>query len=190
MTLALTAHRLEFTVEALTPVALNEHQGAALRGALFHALRGQERGSWAGFCVQKHLASCAECMAVAACPVAALVSTLDPAAERGRDVPRPYVIEPPLDGRTRLAARERLVFGITLFSHALALFPYVILALRALEEVGLGKVVGEAGWRRGKVRLVGAQATNPLTGARQEWEAERAKREAELDRRAVTGGSP
>mgnify|MGYP005853433411 FL=1 len=35
----LTAHHLEFTLEALTPVSLNEHQGSALRGALYHGLR-------------------------------------------------------------------------------------------------------------------------------------------------------
>jgi len=165
---ALTAHRLDLTVEALTPVELNEHQGAALRGALFEALRGQERGPWSGFCAQKHLPSCAACSLAAACPVAALVSTLDPAAERGRDLPRPYVIDPPLDGRTRLAAGERLTFGLTLFARALQLFPYVILALKAWEQVGLGKRVESIGWRRGRVRLVQAVAVNPLTGARQE----------------------
>ncbi len=157
---ALTAYRLEFTLEALTPVQLNEHQGAALRGALFAALR--ER-----FCAQQHLASCASCALVAACPVAMLVSTLDPLAERGRDVPRPYVIEPPLDGRTRLAPGERLTFGLTLFARALQLFPYVVLALKALEEMGLGKPVAANGWQRGKVRLVSAVATNALSGSTQ-----------------------
>lgn len=155
----LTAHHLEFTLEALTPVALNEHQGGALRGALYHGLRA--------FCAQRHLANCVECPAVEVCPVAALVSTLDPSGERGRDAPRPYVIEPPLDGRTRLEPGEHLCFGLTLLGAALSLFPYVVLAVRRLEEVGLGKSVAALGWRRGKVRLAEAWASNPLSGERQ-----------------------
>ena len=153
----LTAHRLEVTLEALTPVELNEHQGASLRGALYGALR--ER-----FCAQKQVAGCAACVLVAGCPVATLVSTLDAQAERGRDVPRPYVIEPPRDGRTRLAPGECLTFGLTLFARALQLFPYVVLALQGLEETGLGKPVAANGWRRGKVRLARAAASNPLSG--------------------------
>ncbi len=155
----LTAHRLEFTLEALTPVELNEHQGAALRGALYQGLRR--------FCAQPEREACAGCLVVAACPVATLVATLDPQAERGRDLPRPYAVDPPLDGRTVLARGEALTFGLTLFARALQLFPYVIQALRALEEVGLGKRLPAEGGRRGRVRLVSALATNPLTGARQ-----------------------
>jgi len=161
----LTAHRLEFTLQAVTSVQLNEHQGAALRGALYHGLRGE--GGWGGFCAQKHLQSCADCSLVAACPVATLVSTLDPNGERGRDLPRPYVIDPPLDGRTHFEPGEKLTFGLTILARALQLFPYVILALRALEELGLGKRVPGAGWRRGRARLLQAVATNPLTGANQ-----------------------
>ncbi|MGQ9682591.1 MAG: CRISPR system precrRNA processing endoribonuclease RAMP protein Cas6 [Anaerolineae bacterium] len=153
----LTAHHLEFTLEALTPVSLNEHQGSALRGALYHGLRA--------FCAQRERTTCAGCLVLGVCPVAALVSTLDPEGVRGQDLPRPYVLEPPLDRRTRLAPGERLTFGLTLLGAALPLFPYVVQALRRLEEIGLGK--GAAGGRRGRVRLVEAWAANPLSGERQ-----------------------
>ena len=155
---SLVAHCLDVTLEAVTPVELNEHQGAALRGALYGALRGP-------FCAQKHLTSCADCMLVGSCPLMTLVSTLNPRAERGRDVPRPYVIEPLLDGRTHLEPGEVLTFRLTLFARALQLFPYVILALRTLEHTGLGKPVAANGWRRGKVRVLRVAATNPLIGA-------------------------
>ena len=155
----LTAHHLEVTLEALTAVELNEHQGAALRGALYYGLRR--------FCAQQHLSSCVECTLVAACPVATLVSTLDLQAERGRDLPRPYVIDPPLDGRMSLQPGDTLTFGLTLFARALQLFPYVVLALSGLEETGLGRRVFAAGGQRGRMRLAQAAATNPLTGARQ-----------------------
>lgn len=36
-----TAHRLRFIAQAQERIELNEHQGFAIRGALFHALRNR-----------------------------------------------------------------------------------------------------------------------------------------------------
>jgi len=38
-----TLHHLRVETEAETPVLLNPHKGSAIRGALFHALRGPGR---------------------------------------------------------------------------------------------------------------------------------------------------
>jgi len=78
-----TAHRLRFVAEVQSAIELNEHQGSAIRGALYHALRSR-------FCGNREAAECAACPLVATCPVATLVSTLKPGSVRGRDVPRPY----------------------------------------------------------------------------------------------------
>ncbi|MGC8947286.1 MAG: CRISPR system precrRNA processing endoribonuclease RAMP protein Cas6, partial [Anaerolineae bacterium] len=140
-----TAHRLRFITEVQTPVELNEHQGSAIRGALFHALRNR-------FCMNREVPECAACPLATSCPVAFLVSTLDPASDRGRDVPRPFTVQPPLPGSghpleqgSHLAFRyepgERLEFGLTLYAHALKLFPYVVLAVTELERGGLGRRV-------------------------------------------------
>ena len=88
-----TAHRLCFVTEVQVPVELNEHQGSALRGALYHALRQR-------FCsfARDPQMQCADCALVATCPVATLVSTLDPDNRRGQDRPRPYTFQPPLPG--------------------------------------------------------------------------------------------
>jgi hypothetical protein len=40
-----TAHRLRFVAEVQTTIELNEHQGSAIRGALFHALRNRFCGN-------------------------------------------------------------------------------------------------------------------------------------------------
>jgi len=164
----LTAHHLRFTLEVESTIELNEHKGSALRGLLFHGLRGPERNPTLGFCVQRHLKTCAECALVAACPVAGLVSTLNPAAERGRDVPRPYAIRPPLDGKSRYEPGEQISFGLTLFGEALNLFPYVVMALRQAGPGGWGKKLPrpERGGRayRGRFSLQAAQALNLLTG--------------------------
>ncbi|MBC7226542.1 MAG: CRISPR system precrRNA processing endoribonuclease RAMP protein Cas6 [Thermoflexales bacterium] len=167
-----TAHRLRFVTEVRTPVELNEHQGSAIRGALFHALRNR-------FCTNPEAGECARCPLVAACPVAFLVSTLDPTNDRGQDVPRPFTVQAPLPGSgrpiphgVRLAFRyelgETLEFGLTLYARALQLFPYVVLATTELEREGLGRRVLQADgrWRRGTLTIREIWAENPLTGER------------------------
>ncbi len=94
-----TAHRLVFVLEAHELIELNEHQGSALRGALFHALRNR-------FCTfaQDPEMQCARCSLALNCPIATLVSTLDPTHARGQDRPRPFTVQPPIlsgDWRSR-----------------------------------------------------------------------------------------
>ncbi len=154
-----TAHHLHVEVEVTAPLALNPHKGSSLRGGLFHAL-------WGRFCMNQAAHICADCPLVATCPVALLVSTLRPDSERGRDVPRPYAIRPPLDPVTRYQPGDRLSFGLTLFAQALNLFPYVILALDEMGRAGLGLKLEENRWRRGTFRVQAVEAVNPLTGER------------------------
>ncbi len=170
--LSLTAHRLRFVAEVQTPVELNEHQGSAIRGALFHALRNR-------FCMNRGAEECARCPLVATCPVAFLVSTLDPASDRGRDVPRPFTVQPPLPGSGhpreqagRLLFRyepgEPLEFGLTLYARALQLFPYVVLAVDEFGRGGIGRRVRQEDgyWWRGTLAICEIRAENPLTGER------------------------
>jgi len=165
-----TAHCLRCVAEAQDTIELNEHQGSAIRGALFHALRNR-------FCANQEAAGCAVCPLVVACPVATLVSTLKPESGRGRDVPRPYTIQPPVknegwrmeNGGWRMEAGGRLEFGLTLYAQALQLFPYVVLAVGEFERGGLGRKVEQANgrWRRGRLAIQEVWAENPLTGERQ-----------------------
>jgi len=157
-----TAHQLHFTCEVQTPILLNEHQGSAIRGALFHALRNQ-------FCFSKKTKDCGDCALWATCPICFLVATRDPQSERGVEVPRPYTIEPPMERMNestnlrvyestnaqtarkfvnssirRYEPGETLEFGLTMFAQALNLFPYVVLGSQALERGGLGKRISES----------------------------------------------
>ena len=170
-----TAHRLRFVTEAQSTIELNEHQGSAIRGALFHALRNR-------FCGNQQAQECAACPLVATCPVAILVSTLKLDGLRGRDVPRPYAVQPPLPGegghpveddRGRLFFHylpgERFEFGLTLYGQSLQLLPYVILTVGEFEAGGIGRKTQQADghWRRGTLVVREAWAENPLTGERQ-----------------------
>lgn len=164
----LTAHHLRFTLKVETPIELDTQQGSALRGMLFNSLRGPRNNPALGFCTQRHLTTCAECQLVAVCPVATLVSTMNPQADRGRDVPRPYAIVPPQRDKTRYEAHEHLSFGLTLFGNAFNLFPYVVMALRQAGPLGLGRRLPrpeqKGRYLRGRFALHSAQAINLLTG--------------------------
>ncbi len=155
-----TAHRLMIRTTVAEPLLLNEHKGSALRGALYHALRNR-------FCTmlaEGH--ACSECPLWGPCPVCRLVSTLDPDNRLGRDTARPYTIQPPLDAGTLYRPGEPFAFGLTLYAETMQLFPYVVMALRALEEEGLGLRLESNHWRRGTLRIEEVWAENPLTGER------------------------
>jgi hypothetical protein len=82
-----TVHHLRFEVEALMPLLLPAHAGPSIRGALFGALQRHFCPAPAGEVTAEHKAIC---------PVCWLMATEKPQARRGRDVPRPYTVEPPV----------------------------------------------------------------------------------------------
>jgi hypothetical protein len=169
-------HHLRFEVEALTPLALPAYAGPSIRGALFGALQRH-------FCPAAGMETPgAEHKAI--CPVCWLMATEKPGHGRGRDVPRPYTVEPPLveatAGALHLAAGERFTFGLTLFAQALNLFPYLVVATPLMGQAGLGLPLEEnappgrrpdrgrqgdrPAARRGRFALRRIEAINPLTG--------------------------
>lgn len=166
-------HQLHFVCEVQSTVSLNEHKGSALRGALFYALRGSKdpRAAWAGFCAYKEAAGCYECPVQGRCPVVRLVSPLDEQAQYGREIPRPYIINPPLDQHeTTYQPGDKITFDVLLVGEAADLFPYVVLAFDRLAYEGLGRRIDHGDGRsprRGTARLVQIDAVHPLTGTTQ-----------------------
>lgn len=156
----LTVYPLLFHAKVTTPLELDEHSGAALRGNLFEAV-------WRRFCNNKAAPSCATCPLHTFCPVSALVAPLREENKRGRDIPRPYIILPPLEGERRLAPGEVLAFGLTLFGKIIELLPYLLLVTKSLEATGLGKRLPENHGRRGTFKIQQIEAYNPINGARQ-----------------------
>jgi hypothetical protein len=162
----LTALQLRFETIVERPVVLNEHKGSAIRGALFHALRGRP-GTDRGFCLRKELTSCVPCELHAVCPISALVATVRPNGARGVDPPRPFTIEPPLAPQTRFERDERFTFGVTLFGSAAELLPYVVTAAKELHTMGIGQGGTREGGR-GSLRLRRIWALHPVTGEAEE----------------------
>src|SRR5262249_24301944 len=84
-------------------------------------------------------------------------------APRGRDVPRPYAIRPPVEHARTLKPGEQFSFGLTLFGCRLDLFPYVTMALHNMAEAGIGRRTQENNWRRGRFAVDQVQAINLLS---------------------------
>ena len=154
----LVTHHLLFITEVVTPLELDEHSGSALRGNLFEAV-------WGRFCTNRTAPTCAECPLNTLCPVSSLVAPLREENPRGRDIPRPYVIIPPLEGSRYYAPGEKLAFGLTLFGNIIQLLPYIMLSLNAFEVAGLGKRL-QAG-KRGRFKVKQVESYHPLNGERQ-----------------------
>lgn len=154
---SLVAHHLHVHATVTEQLKLNEHAGAALRGAFFEAI-------WGRYCVNKQAPTCADCPLVNACPVSSLVAPLRNEAPRGRDVPRPYAIRPPVEHARTLKPSDQFSFGLTLFGCRLNLFPYVAMALQLMAESGIGRRTQENNWRRGRFTVDEIQAINLLSG--------------------------
>lgn len=159
--MTLTTNHLAFTATTLTPVALGEQSGSAVRGAVAGAL-------WERFCANRAAPTCADCPLLKVCPVAALLAPMrDEGQHGGEQRPRPYVVRPPQDAGRTYTPGEPLSFGLALFGTAAALFPYVVMAALELERGGLGARMPELGGRRGTLRLSAIAAVNPLTAEAQ-----------------------
>ena len=166
---SLVTHHFLFMTEVASPLELDEHSGAALRGNFFDAV-------WTRFCNNKAAPTCATCPLHTMCPVSALVAPLREENERGQDIPRPYVIVPPIGGKKHYEPGMPLTFGITLFGNIVQLFPYIILAASALESNGLGRRLDENRGQRGKFRIKQIESYSPISAERQVfYQEEKAK---------------
>lgn len=161
------AHILRFVCEVETPMRLPTHKGSALRGAWAEALMSRA-------CPQPWVCRGGGCAMPHGCPIAALVGPANEGSSRGKDVPRPYVIEPPVDSRTEYAPGDTLEWRMVLFGKAVDWFPYVVMAVQLMGERGMGMSVmnwrsqeGAGGQGRGKFHLREMWASNPLTGVQQ-----------------------
>ena len=168
----LDVHVLRFHTEVTSPLRLSESGGAALRGALFGALRAQ-------FCLAEGGEECGRPAVAPGCSVCFLLAPVEVGNRRGQDVPRPYVLRvAPKDPRV-YAPGDTLAFELATFGRALGVFPYALLGIEEMGQRGLG-----AG-RGGGFRLVEAWAENPLAG-RQERVYRAADRAVETPALPVT----
>jgi len=114
---------------------LPPYKGSTLRGGFGRIFRriacAQRRGD------------CRGCMLKEACPYAYVFETSPPGDTRVlknlEAVPRPFIIEPPLETKCEYAPGESLTFGLVLIGRAVNYLPYFIVCLDELGREGLGK---------------------------------------------------
>lgn len=159
-TASLRTTHLWFSAQATTPLEIDAASGSSFRGSFFHAI-------WSRFCTNKSATSCAACPLHTMCAVSAIVAPLREENTRGQDIPRPYVMVPPLEGAKRYQAGETFSFGMTLIGDIVQLLPYIFLSLPLLEAGGVGHFLAENEGKRGRFRIEKVETYHPFTSERQ-----------------------
>jgi len=139
--------RLRIRLTARDPLRLSPYKGSALRGGFGVAFRR-------AVCVLQR-AGCEGCPLRHRCVYSYVFETPPPPSSRLMrkypHAPHPFVIEPPLEGRTEYAPGEPLEFGLVLIGRAIDYLPHFLCAFQELGQLGLGR-------GRGRFELSGAWA--------------------------------
>lgn len=127
--------RFRFRIRWSNTVSLPPFKGSAFRGVLGFSLRA--------LVCSRHDADfpCTACPNVTSCPYAILFESMpltDGRADRFKDIPKPFVILPPLSPREVYEAGDSADFDVLLVGSAISLFPAVAAAYA---------LVGAAGFR-------------------------------------------
>lgn len=135
---------------------LPAYKGSTLRGGFGAAFRRI-------VCAQPK-SPCSQCLLKSTCPYAYIFETEPPSdslvLKNYDNIPRPFVLEPPLETRNCYGPGERLTFHLLLFGQAISYLPYFILVFKELGEIGIGK-------GREKYRLAEFTAVNDIKGERE-----------------------
>lgn len=137
-------------------LSLPRYKGSTLRGGFGHVFRRLT-------CVER-TKQCNKCLLSASCPYAVVFESAPlpgtAVLKNYQDIPRPFVIEPPLEEKTDYAPGDTLTFRLVLVGQAMQLLPYFILTFKELGQVGLGR--GRCPYELTRVAFM-----DPRDGARQ-----------------------
>ena len=86
------------------------------------------------------------------CPYTAVFQPFVPEGSekisRNRDIPRPFVIKPPLETKETYLPGERLSFDLVLVGKIKDYLPYFIVTFKELSQAGLGRQDRQWSWLR------------------------------------------
>lgn len=143
--------RARVTLRLLEDAALPGYKGAMLRGGFGYAF---QRASCPRACWNVS----DRCVADMICPYRWVFETPHPPDVSHlhdlRDVPRPFVIEPPLDRRADYRSGDALEFGLTLIGRGIDYLPYFLFGFEELGRAGLGR-------QHARARLERVEALRP-----------------------------
>jgi hypothetical protein len=154
---ALTLHCHEVTIRFLEKAVVPPYEGSMIRGAFGRAFKES--------CCPFPHDNGAGCPLGDKCPYGYVFETSPPEDARefakNREVPRPYVFEPPDGTKMEYAPGEKIRFGFTVVGRAAEYMPYFIYAFSKMGEEGIGRL-------RARYALERVVAENPLSGTREE----------------------
>ncbi len=143
--------RTRVTLRLLEATTLPPYKGAMLRGGFGYAF---QRAS----CPQPCWGHSDTCAVGALCPYRWIFETPHPPGVLHlhdlHDIPRPFVIEPPLDQKRAYAAGDALEFGLVLFGRAIDHLAYFLYSFEQLGRMGLGR-------NQARTRLERVEALRP-----------------------------
>jgi CRISPR-associated endoribonuclease Cas6 len=143
--------RTRLTLRLLDATMLPPYKGALLRGGFGYAF---QRAA----CPQPCWGHSDTCAVGALCPYRWIFETPHPPDVAQlhdlQDLPRPFVIEPPLDHKRQYAAGDALEFGLVLIGRAIDHLPYFLFSFEQLGRMGLGR-------EQARARLERVEALRP-----------------------------
>lgn len=155
----LTILRARVTYRLLEATTLPPYKGALLRGGFGYAFQRAScpAGCWG------HSEQCTTGMV---CPYRWVFETPHPAGVSHlhdlQDVPRPFVIEPPLDHKRDYAAGDSLEFGLILIGRGIDYLPYFLYGFEQSGRTGLGKAQAKAKLERVEALPVDSPIGRPI----------------------------
>lgn len=132
----LDIYRFEIVLELLGDLETPKYMGSLLRGAFAWSFRRT-------VCVTKQPV-CDGCLLKGNCSYFRIFETelaADhiPYLKGVRKVPHPFVLTPPIDGKTRYTAGDLLKIELKLFGSSVQLLPYYVYVFQNIGENGIGK---------------------------------------------------
>lgn len=114
---------------------LPRYKGSTLRGGFGRVFRR--------ICCAQRQDECHGCLLQESCPFAYVFETAPPAGAQAlrnlENIPRPFVIEPPLETQQEYKPGDKLSFHLVLIGKGIQFLPYFIVSLDELGHVGIGK---------------------------------------------------
>ncbi|MBC7362873.1 MAG: CRISPR system precrRNA processing endoribonuclease RAMP protein Cas6 [Candidatus Aminicenantes bacterium] len=128
--------KYEFSIVPEDELELPPYKGSTLRGGFGSVFRKIS-------CLDKKLITCKRCLLKDKCPYSYIFET-SPRPDSNflknlEDIPRPFIIEPPLDDKTLFTNAETIKFTLILIGRAVEFLPYFIVTFKELGKEGIGK---------------------------------------------------
>lgn len=131
--------KFDFTLRPLQEIVLPAYKGSTFRGVFGNAFKKI-------VCALK-LKECKECMLKNQCIYSYVFETPLPKNlqeyKRYSDIPRPFIMEPPLDRKYIYGNDDDIKFSLVLVGKACNYLPYFILAFKEAGQIGIGKGRGK-----------------------------------------------